>query len=424
MGQAQQLSHVYPRGSRVDDRGRIEVGGCDTTELAREFGTPAYVVVEDDIRARAHAFVSAFGAHTDAFDVIFASKAFPCTAVYRLLWEEGIGCDVAGPGELTQALAAGVDPARIYLHGNAKTHAEMAQALAAGVGYVIVDNLRDLDLLEELAGSRPGAAPQAAFLRVAPGVSPDTHPAISTGGPNTKFGFDLAHAPAALERAAASPAIDLRGIHLHIGSQILDTAPFRTALEAVAPLAAGLPEINFGGGLGVAYGAHDEPPSIEAYVAAKVAAVRDLLGADVRMVDEPGRALVANSTVTLYEVQSVKRNVDTYVAVDGGMSDNLRPMLYNARYEARISGRTGAGTRCHVVGKHCESGDILVRDAELADPQPGDILVTPGTGAYGHAMANTYNGALRPPVIFVSGGNARVVVRRETHADLLLRDVG
>ena len=423
MAQAQQLSHVYPIGSRVDDRDRILVGGCDTVELAREFGTPCYVVSEDDIRARARAFVDAYAARAGDFEVIVASKAFPCTAIYRLLWEEGIGCDVAGPGELTQALAAGVEPQRIHLHGNAKTRAEMQRALEVGVGNVVVDNLRDLQLLEELAPMRLGGGPQPVFLRVAPGVSPDTHPAISTGGPNTKFGFDLAHAPEAIERARASSAIDLRGLHLHIGSQILDTAPFREALEAVAPLARGLPELNFGGGLGVAYAAHDAPPTIEEYVDTKVTAVRELLGDDVRIIDEPGRALVANSTITLYEVQSVKHNVDTYVAVDGGMSDNLRPMLYGARYEARISGRAGGGTRCHVVGKHCESGDILVRDAELADPRTGDILVTPATGAYGHAMANTYNGALRPPVVLVSGGSARVVVRRETDDDLLLRDV-
>ncbi len=419
MASAQQLSHVYPLGSRINERGRIEIGGCDTVELAAQFGTPAYIVCEDDIRARARAFVSAFAARTDDFEVVFASKAFPCTAVYRLLWEEGIGCDVAGGGELALALAAGIDPSRIHLHGNAKTRDELEDARACGVGTVVVDNLRDLDLLEELGAGGPR---QVVLLRIAPGVSPETHPAISTGGPNTKFGFDLRHAPAAIERAQASPAIDLQGLHFHIGSQILDLEPFGKALEALAPLG-DFGTYNLGGGLGIAYGAHDEPPAIEDYVAAKLDAVADILGPGKRVVDEPGRALVGPSTVTLYTVQSVKRNVDTYVAVDGGMSDNLRPMLYGARYDAQVSGRQGGGTRCHVVGKHCESGDILVRDADLADPRPGDILVTPATGAYGHAMANTYNGALRPPVIFCSDGDARVVVRRETHEDLVARDV-
>lgn len=419
MAAAQQLSHVYPLGSRINERGNLEVGGCDTLELAREFGTPCYVVAADDIRSRARAFMHAFAAGGADFEVVFASKAFPCTAVFKLLWEEGIGADVASGGELTLALAAGVDPRRIHLHGNAKSRAEVELAVDAGIGDVIVDNLRDFDLLEAAV---PGGRTQRVFLRIAPGVSPETHPAISTGGPNTKFGFDLAQAPAAIERAQASSAVELAGLHMHIGSQVMELAPFRDALQAIAPLG-DFPAYNLGGGLGAAYGAHDDPPSIEDYVAAKLSAVSEVLGPGKRVIDEPGRALVANACVTLYEVQSVKRNVDTYVAVDGGMSDNLRPMLYGARYEAQIAGRPGGGERCHVVGKHCESGDILVRDADLSDPRPGDILVTPATGAYGHAMANTYNGALRPPVIFAAGGDARVVVRRESYEDLIARDV-
>jgi diaminopimelate decarboxylase len=418
MAAAQQLSHVYPLGSRINERGNLEVGGCDTIELAREFGTPCFVVAEEDVRSRARAFVSAFAARGDDHEVVFASKAFPCTAIYRLLWEEGIGCDVAGGGELALALAAGVDPARIHMHGNARTRAEIEQALEAGVGTVVIDNLQDVELLDQLA--RAGR-PQTAFIRIAPGVSPDTHPAISTGGPNTKFGFDLAHAPAAIERAQASEAIELAGLHFHIGSQILELGPYREALKALAGLGE-FPAYNLGGGLGVAYGEHDRVPSIEDYVAAKLDAVAEVFGSR-RVIDEPGRALVANGCVTLYEVQSVKRNVDTYVAVDGGMSDNLRPMLYGARYEAQIASRPGRSTRCHVVGKHCESGDILVRDAQLEDPRPGDILVTPATGAYGHAMANNYNGALRPPVVFAASGDARLVVRRDSYEDLLSRDV-
>ncbi len=420
MAAAQQLSHVYPLGSHLDERGRLQIGGCDALELAREFGTPCFVVAEDDIRARARAFIQAFASRTDDFEVVFASKAFPCTAIYRLLFEEGIGCDVASGGELSLALAGGVDPARIHLHGNAKSAAEIAYAMEVGVGDVIVDNMRDLMLLEDLV---PEGRRQPVFLRIAPGVSPETHPAISTGGPNTKFGFDLSHAPAAIERSRHSDAVDLKGLHFHIGSQIMDLEPFRVALERLAVLG-DFDAYNLGGGLGVAYGAHDEPPSIEDYVAAKVDAVRQVAGPGKRIIDEPGRALVANSCVTLYEVQSVKRNVDTYVAVDGGMSDNLRPMLYDARYEVQVADRFGGGTRCHVVGKHCESGDILVRDADLDDPRAGDVLAMPATGAYGHAMANTYNGALRPPVVFVKDGDARLVVRRETYEDLVARDVG
>jgi diaminopimelate decarboxylase len=419
-----QLSHVYPIGSRLNEAGRLEIGGCDVLDLAREFGTPAYVVAEDDLRARARRIVAAYRERAADSDVVFASKAFPCTAVYRVLAEEGLGCDVASAGELALALRGGFAPERVHLHGNAKTRAELTTAVETGIGHVIVDNLQDLQVLQEIV---PAGAPQSILLRIAPGVSGATHPSISTGGPNTKFGFSLADAPAAIERAQSSDRVLLEGLHFHIGSQLMETDVFAQALEAIAPLG-DFPTVNLGGGLGVAYLAEDDPPSIEDYVAAKVDAVHAILrspdGAKpVRIVDEPGRALVANAGITLYTVQSVKRNVDTWVGVDGGMSDNLRPMLYGARYEAQIADRFGGGTRCHVTGKHCESGDVLVRDADLANPRPGDVLVTPATGAYGHAMANTYNGALRPPVVFASGGDARLVVRRETNEDLFARDV-
>jgi diaminopimelate decarboxylase len=419
MAVTRQPSHVYPLGSRLTDEGHLEVGGCDVVELAREFGTPAYVVVEDDIRARARAFTEAYAARCEDFEVHFASKAFPCTAILRILHEEGLACDVASGGELAIALKAGFDPARIHMHGNAKSERELAEALDADVGHVVVDNHTDIDRLERLV---PPGATQRVQLRVAPGISPDTHPSISTGGPNTKFGFGLAAAPAAIERLDASDRLELEGLHLHIGSQIYDVESFRTALEAMASLAThGM--VNLGGGLGIAYVNAEHPPSIEDYVAAKVDAVRDVMGRDVRILDEPGRALVANSTVTLYTVQSMKRNVDLYVAVDGGMSDNLRPMLYGARYEAQVASRFGGGTYCHLVGKHCESGDLIVRDAELADPQVGDVVVTPATGAYGYAMSNTYNGVPRPPVVVVKDGDARLAVRRETYDDLTARDV-
>ena len=413
------LSHVYPLGSRLTEDGHLEVGGCDAVQLAREFGTPAYVVVEDDIRTRARAFKDAYAARCDDFEVHFASKAFPCTAVLRVLLDEGLACDVASGGELAIALKAGFDPGRIHLHGNAKSERELADALAAGVGHVVVDNHTDIDRLEVLV---PDGAVQRVQLRVAPGISPDTHPSISTGGPNTKFGFGLQHAGAAIERLDASDRLELEGLHLHIGSQIYDVESFRTALEAMASLAThGM--VNLGGGLGVAYVNPEHPPSIEDYVAAKVDAVRDVMGADVRILDEPGRALVANSTVTLYTVESIKRNVDLYVAVDGGMSDNLRPMLYGARYEAQVASRFGGGTYCHLVGKHCESGDLIIRDAELADPRVGDVIVTPATGAYGYSMANTDNGVPRAPVVMVSDGDARLVVRRESYEELSARDV-
>jgi len=414
-----QLSQAYPIASRLDEDGRLQLGGCDAIGLAREFGTPAYVVVEDDLRARAQTFVEAFKARTKDFDVLFASKAFPCTAVYRVLAQEGIACDVASGGELALALRGGFDPARIYMHGNAKSVDELRFAREAGIGHIVIDNADEIERLEAIVGDGDR---QPVLLRVTPDVSGDTHAAISTGQADSKFGFSMLDAPAAIARVQSSGGLDLVGLHVHIGSQILELEPFRRAIEAIAPLG-DFPVYNLGGGLGVAYTADQEPPRIADYVAAKVDTVARVLGPGKRILDEPGRALVANSTVTLYTVQSVKRNVSTWVAVDGGMSDNLRPMLYGSVYEAQIADRFGGGTPSKLTGKHCESGDVIVRDVELADPRVGDVVVTPATGAYGHAMANNYNGVPRPPVIFVSQGDARVVVRRETYDDLAARDV-
>jgi diaminopimelate decarboxylase len=417
------LSQVYPLGARVNERGHLEVGGCDVVELAREFGTPAYAVAEEDLRARARSFVDAMARRHDDFDVLFASKAFPCTAVYRTLADEGLACDVASGGELALALAGGFDPARIYLHGNAKSETELHEALAAGVGHIVLDSLDDADRLERVAAAQ--GRRQEVLIRITPGVAGDTHDAISTGQADSKFGFALDQAPDAIERAQASPHLNLVGLHFHIGSQLFELDPFCAAVKAIAGLGE-FPVYNLGGGLGVPYTQDQHPPPVADYVDAIVSAAHEELGEDKRLLLEPGRALVANSTVTLYTVEGVKRNVSSWVAVDGGMSDNLRPMLYRSVYEALIADRPTATPteRFHVAGKHCESGDVIVRDVSLPDPRPGDILVTPATGAYGHALANNYNGVPRPPVIFCRGGSARVVVRRETYEDLMRRDVG
>ncbi len=419
----QQLAHVLPLGSRVDARGHLEIGGCDVVELAREYGTPAYVYAEDDLRARARAFVEALRARHDEFDVLFASKAFPCTAAYRLFAAEGVSCDVASGGELALALRGGFDPARIYLHGNAKSLAELREAIDAGVGHVVLDSFMDVDRLERVAAER--GVRQAVLIRVTPGVAGRTHEKISTGQADSKFGFGLDDARLAIERLRGSTVLELQGLHMHIGSQLLSVDAYRPAVAALATLG-DFPVYNLGGGLGVAYTADQEPPSIEQWVDAQASAANELLGPGKRLLVEPGRALVANAGVTLYTVETVKRNVSTWVGIDGGMSDNLRPMLYGSVYEAFFADRAdaaGTGEPCHVAGKHCESGDVIVRDVPLADPQPGDVLVTPATGAYGHAMANNYNGIPRPPVIFCKDGHARVVVRRETYDDLAARDV-
>ena len=421
------LSNVFPLGSRLNERGRLEVGGCDTIELAREFGTPAYVVAEDDLRSRARAFAQA-GAdagHPD-FHVLFASKAFPCTAVLTLFAQEGLWCDVASGGELHLALQAGFSSEHIVLHGNAKSEAELRMALDRRVGLIVVDNFDEIERLERLMAERERAGsrvPQQVLIRVTPDVRGETHEKISTGQADSKFGFSIARAAEAIARVQGVAGLSLQGLHAHIGSQLLELEPFRSAAAEVARLG-DFPVCDLGGGLGVQYtSTQPAPPSVEDYVAAIVqAAHAHGIGPDRRLLIEPGRALSANACVTLYTVESVKHNVSRWVAVDGGMSDNLRPMLYGAVYEAYVADRFGGETRCVLTGKHCESGDVIVADALLDDPRPGDVIVTPATGAYGHALASNYNGVPRPPVIFCRDGDARVVLRRESFEDLTARD--
>jgi diaminopimelate decarboxylase len=413
---------VYPLGSRLDEDGVLEVGGCNALALAEEFGTPGFFVAEDDLRARARSFVEALRSRHDDVDVLFASKAFPATPVYRVLASEGLSCDVASGGELWLALRGGFDPARIYLHGNAKSRAELEQAIDAGVGHIVVNAMDEIERLEDVA--RDKGVRQAVLIRVTPDVRGETHEKISTGQADSKFGLSPDDARAAITRLAGSDALDLQGLHMHIGSQLLNVEPYQRAIAAIGELGE-FPVYNLGGGLGVAYTAQQEPPAIDSWVQTLTDAAHEHLPAGAKLLIEPGRALVANSCVTLYRVESVKRGATiTYVGVDGGMSDNLRPMLYDAVYEAEIVGRFGGEQRYDVVGKHCESGDVIVTDVPLDDPRPGDVLVTPATGAYGYAMANNYNGIPRAPVVFCRDGEARVVVRRETFEDLAARDIG
>jgi diaminopimelate decarboxylase len=411
---------VYPEASAVHD-GRLSVGGIDAVALAREVGTPAYVVAEDDLRARAREFAGALARHHDGPGaVLFAAKAFPATAVLRVFAEEGLRCLVAAGGELALALRAGFAPADIQLHGNAKSEEELRAALDAGIGTIVVDSFDDLERLERLV---PAGRRQRALIRVTPGVETDTHAAIATGHADAKFGLGPAHAAAAIERARAGDRLEVAGLHLHLGSQLFDTGPFRAALTAVRDLG-DFEVYDLGGGLGVPYGPDDPTLAVDDYAAAIADGLRELCGPGRTLLLEPGRSLTAASTVTLYTVQTVKQGpTRLWVAVDGGMSDNLRPMLYGARYEVAVADRMdAAGDACTVVGKHCESGDELVGDARLPDPRPGDVLVMPTSGAYHHALANNYNGSPRPPVVFCRDGEARVVVRRETFEDLVARD--
>ena len=369
MASTRTLSPVYPLGSVVNERGHIEIGGCDVVELAERFGTPAYVVAEDDLRTRARAFNDAFrsAGHED-FQVVFASKAFPATAVMALFASEGLGCDVASAGELHLALRAGFAPSAIVHHGNARDDAELRMSLEAGVGHIVIDNVGDIERLERL--TEGAAERQPVLIRITPGVRGDTHDKISTGQADSKFGVSLLDAPDAIARVRRVRGLELRGLHLHIGSQLFSVEPFRAAIEAIAGLGE-FPVYDLGGGLGVAYVDEHEPLAIEEWVGALVEAAGDLLGPGRRLLVEPGRALVANGCVTLYRVIGVKRNVSTWVAVDGGMSDNLRPMLYGARYVADVADRVGGATPVHLTGKHCESGDVLIRDALLDDPRTG-----------------------------------------------------
>jgi diaminopimelate decarboxylase len=408
---ARTLSHVYPADARVDESGRLEVGGCDVLELSRDHGTPAYVYAEQDLVAKAREYLDAFRSRTDHFEVIYASKAFPCTAVCRLFAEEGLSCDVASGGELYLALRGGFAPERIYMHGNNKTEDELRLAVEQGVGTIVVDSFDEIERLHRMAPEG-----QAVMLRVTPGIKPSTHSYIQTGQVDSKFGFGLDDVPRAIDSLGR---LRLCGLHAHIGSQIFQMEAFERLAEVLSDLGE-WPRLNLGGGLGIPYTHDDESPSVDDYVEALLKNAPD----NVTVLCEPGRSLVGNAGVTIYTVGTVKEipDVRTYVAVDGGMSDNLRPMLYGAKYEADIADRLGGSKLCTIAGMHCESGDILVRDVTLDDPRPGDVLVIPATGAYGHAMANNYNAIPRPPVIFCKDGDARVVVRRETYEDLSARD--
>ncbi|HEU0250991.1 MAG TPA: diaminopimelate decarboxylase, partial [Solirubrobacteraceae bacterium] len=342
------------------------------------------------------------------------------TAVLSLLAREGLWCDVASGGELHLALNAGFPAERILMHGNAKSVSELEAAVAAKVALIVIDNFDEIDRLAAIALA------QSVLLRATPDVRGDTHEKISTGQADSKFGFSMADLPRAIERVHAAGALRLEGVHAHIGSQLLELDPFAREVAALAQIGQ-FSTYDLGGGLGVAYSEQQRSPEIEQWVAALLSAAREaVIPQGTRLLVEPGRALTANAGVTLYTVESVKRNVSTWVAVDGGMSDNMRPMLYGSLYEAHLADRPSdptTATRCVLAGKHCESGDVIVRDVPLEDPKPGDVILTPVTGAYGYAMSSNYNGVPRPPVIFCKDGDARVVVRRETFDDLTARDV-
>jgi diaminopimelate decarboxylase len=408
---------LFPPGSRLDADGELVVGGCRLADLAGTWGTPLFVIDEAGVRAQVRRFRGSLERSWANSRTVFASKAFPCTAMYRLMAEEGIGVDVAGAGELAMALAGGVDPALIVLHGNAKTPAELAMAVDAGVGLIVIDNGDDIDRLEQLVRSE-----QPVLVRVIPDVRPDTHEAVATGQAGSKFGLPIPAARRAIARLRHSDRLRLDGVHMHIGSQILSAEPYAPAIEAVAALG-DFPVYDLGGGLGARYTYDDHPPSPEDWIGALTAAARRHLPSGAQIIIEPGRSLVAPFGVTVYRVISVKGDDPRFVAVDGGMADNMEVALYGQRFEATVTGRVGVGDLVELVGRHCESGDRLINGAVLHDPRPGDLVAVAVTGAYCYSLASNYNGAMRPPVVFCQDGRSRLAVRRETHADLLSRDV-
>ncbi|NIH95274.1 diaminopimelate decarboxylase [Mycolicibacterium fluoranthenivorans] len=416
---APEILQLFPADTQLDEDGMIMVGGCRLDDIAAEFGTPTMVVDESALRRRARDYLQEFRSRWPRSDVAFASKSFPCTAIQRLMTEEGLHLDVAGGGEIVTAVAAGADPSRMVLHGNAKTDEELELAIGHGVGLVVVDNFDDIDRLERLV---PPGRVQACLVRVIPGVTADTHASVATGHSGSKFGLSPGDARTAIRRIERSAVLRCDGLHTHVGSQLLNVDQLAAA---VAPLAAlGTFDVyDLGGGLGVRYTYDEAPPTVGEYAEAMVAAARALLPPGSRIIVEPGRSMVAAAACTLYRVVTVKHGVVTHVAVDGGMGDNLEVSLYRQRFEATIVDRVGGGAPVSLVGRHCESGDQLIDGVPLARPAVGDLLAVPVTGAYCYTMSNQYNGARRIPVVFVTGGTARLVVRRDTWTDLLARDV-
>lgn len=412
-----QIISLFPFGTSLNEDNELLIGGCSASELVSTFGTPALIVDEAALRNRARRYLDGLRSRWPNSEVIWASKSLPLTSVYRLLGEEGLGVDVAGGGELVMALAAGINPSKIVMHGNAKTDDEIEMAVNAGVGTIVIDNFDDIDRLERIVKGQ-----QAVLVRIIPGILPDTHLANATGQDDSKFGLSISNAKVAIERLKASRKLRLDGLHLHLGSQIMSTEPFIQSIAAIASLGE-FSVYDLGGGLGVRYTYKDSPPSIEEYLDALINTARKYLPSTAKILIEPGRSMVADAAVTLYRVVTVKPSVRTFVAIDGGMADNLEVSLYGQRFEATVANRVGGGDLYTLVGRHCESGDTLIDGVKLQDPKVGDIIAVPVTGAYCLTMANNYNGARRPPVVFCRDGVARTVVRRETYEDLLARDI-
>lgn len=433
-----ELGAVLPRTAEVRDD-HLFVGGVDMVELAHELGTALYVMDEADMRRRMEEYREAFRSRYENSDVLYASKAFQNKEMMRIVVDEGLCLDVSGGGELACAQAAGFPMDRVFVHGNNKTPTELREAIEAGVHRIVVDSRIELARVSQIAGEL--GVEQPIYLRITPGVEADTHEYIRTGCEDSKFGFTMLDdfAFRCIKDVLAAPHVKLVGLHCHIGSQIFALHSFREAVAVMVEFMARIrdeyglviEELDLGGGLGIAYTVDEKPSSIEDFAECTVNAVKDYCARfDVplpRILVEPGRSLVANAGITLYTVGILKTlpNIRKYVAVDGGMSDNIRTALYHAEYEPTIANKAGQ-PRTEIVtlcGKHCESGDAVVIDMPLQHPDLGDIVAVFGTGAYCHSMSSNYNGQPRPAIVFVKDGQARVTTRRETYADLMARDI-
>ena len=432
------LSQVFPETAAVNAAGRLSLGGCDAVALAEEYGTPLYVLDEAELRARCRRFAGAFAARYPNSQAVYAAKAYINPALARIFAAEGLGLDVVSGGELAVAQAGGVPPAQVYFHGNNKTPQELAEAVSAGIGRIVVDSFHELELLEQICAA--AGRTQDILVRVSPGIDPHTHAYTTTGIIDSKFGFSIqtGDAERAVLQAIAAPHLNLRGLHFHLGSPIFELEPYQAATDLALRFAAGLreqglnlQEFSPGGGFAIAYTRDDRPPAPDDYAAAIVdtltAACLELAMEPPRLVIEPGRAIIGPAGVALYRIGAIKEipGIRTYVSVDGGMGDNIRPALYQASYEVLSASRPTATPDAvvTVAGKYCESGDVLASDILLPAPAAGDIIAIPAAGAYCPSMASNYNLNPRPPIILVNDGQSRLIRRRESYADLMLCDL-
>ena len=432
------LTHVFPDTTDTNPAGHLTIGGCDAVDLVEQYGTPLYVLDESTLRSRCRQFAGAFATRYPKAQAVYASKAYINPALARIFAEEGLGLDVVSGGELAVAMAGDVPLDKVYFHGNNKTPAELEEAVAAGIGRVVVDSFHELDLLERICAD--AGRSQDILVRVSPGIDPHTHAYTTTGIIDSKFGFSIqtGDAEKAVQQAIAAPHLNLQGLHFHLGSPIFELEPYQAATDLVLRFAAGLreqglnlQEFSPGGGFAIAYTRNDQPPAPDDYAEAIVStmtATCDELGMDrPALVIEPGRSIIGPAGVALYRIGAIKEipGVRTYVSVDGGMGDNIRPALYQASYEVLSANRPSAepDATVTIAGKYCESGDVLASDILLPAPAAGDVIAIPAAGAYCPSMASNYNLNPRPPIVLVNDGDSRLIRRRESYADMMLCDL-